>query len=309
MSTAIPSVSIIVPCFNTETTIERCVDSILAQTYSDFELILVNDGSQDRSGEIIDSYVARDSRIVAIHKPNGGVSTARNAALDIARGEYIVFADADDEVKPRWIWTFISIINDKGMAVQGIDFVGDTFFTKSIGTDESYDNHLLVSRLMSNYGLGYLFGKMFRRDIIEKNHIRFDSEIKFREDDIFVLHYAVYVQKWASTDQSNYIYYYPPDNKVYGSKITDCTEKVFKWLNVIFDNNIPQVILEYQAWSVKGAVVSSILDGKKLSSGLLEAYRTTFTPASTLRQRILNRLILHSTSLGPLPRLLLRLIN
>lgn len=309
MTTATPSVTIIVPCYNAEATLERCIESLLAQTCSDFELILVNDGSSDRTGKIIDNYAVQDSRISAIHKSNGGVSTARNAALDVARGEYIVFADADDEIKPRWIDTFLSIVGNKDIAVQGIDFVGDTFSVKSIGTAESSDNRTLVSRLIKNWGLGYLFGKIFRRDIIEKNHIRFDPEIKFREDDIFVLHYAVYVKKWASTEQSNYVYYYPPDDKIYGSKITDCTEKVFKWLNEIFAKNIPHEILEYQAWSVKGAVVCSILDGKKLSPGLLEAYRITFAPANTLRQKILNLLILHSTSLGPLPKLLLRFIN
>ncbi len=302
-------ISIIVPCYNADATIRRCVDSLISQTYKDFELILVNDGSRDRTGEIIDNYAARDTRIVTIHKSNGGVSTARNAALDIAHGQYIVFADADDEIKPQWLETFLSVIEERDIAIQGIDFSGEINFVKSIGTKEGYDNHTLVSLLIQNWGLGYLFCKMFKRDIIEQHHIRFDPAIRFREDDIFVLNYAVYVKSWASTDQSNYIYYYPPDDKIYGSRITDCTEKVFYWLNEIYHNNIPRIILDYQAWSVKGAVVNTILEGKKLPSQLLEAYRITFAPGKTLRQKILNFIILHSASLGPIPYFLLRLIN
>lgn len=228
-----PEVSIIVPCYNAETTIERCVDSILRQTHKDFELVLVNDGSKDRTGEIIDCYANQDSRIVAIHKPNGGVSTARNAALDIACGEYIAFADADDEVKPEWIETFLSIISGKDLAVQGIDFIGQGTLVKSIGISSGCDNRTLVSRLMRYSFLGYMVGKMFKQEIIKQQHIRFDPTIKFREDDVFMLNYAVHLKNWASTDKSNYIYYVPSGDKEYGTNATDCTEQIFNSLNII----------------------------------------------------------------------------
>jgi len=93
-------ISVIVPVYNAENYLERCVDSLLAQTHTNLEVILCNDGSKDGSGRICDSYAQKDPRVKALHLKNGGASSARNAGLDIARGEYITFADSDDWVEP-----------------------------------------------------------------------------------------------------------------------------------------------------------------------------------------------------------------
>ena len=95
-----PKVSVIVPVYNVEKLLQRCIDSILAQTFTDFELLLIDDGSKDKSGEICDEYAAKDSRIRVFHKQNGGVSTARNLGIDKAQGEWIYFVDSDDIVLP-----------------------------------------------------------------------------------------------------------------------------------------------------------------------------------------------------------------
>ena len=91
-----PYISVIIPVYNAETTLNKCVDSVLGQQFPDFEVILVDDGSKDRSLQICEEYARRDSRVTVIHKENGGVSSARNAALEIAKGERILFLDADD---------------------------------------------------------------------------------------------------------------------------------------------------------------------------------------------------------------------
>ena len=96
-----PKVSVIVPVYNVEKLLQRCIDSILAQTFTDFELLLIDDGSKDKSGEICDEYAANDDRIIVIHKDNGGVAEARNAGLRAARGELIGFVDADDWLAPE----------------------------------------------------------------------------------------------------------------------------------------------------------------------------------------------------------------
>jgi len=95
-----PVLSIIVPIYNVEEYLPKCIDSVLAQTFIDFELILVDDGSHDNCPQICDNYAAKDDRIVMIHKQNGGVSSARNAAMKIARGRYIAFVDGDDSIIP-----------------------------------------------------------------------------------------------------------------------------------------------------------------------------------------------------------------
>lgn len=99
------SISIIVPVYNVEPYLRRCVDSILAQTLTDFELILVDDGSPDGCPAICDEYAEKDSRVHVIHKENGGVSSARNTGMAVAEGKYFLFCDSDDYVSPQWCET------------------------------------------------------------------------------------------------------------------------------------------------------------------------------------------------------------
>ena len=96
MNETTPKISVIVPVYKAEAYLHRCVDSILAQTFQDFEVLLIDDGSPDRSGEICDEYARKDKRVRVFHKENGGVSSARNMGLDNARGEYVCFVDSDD---------------------------------------------------------------------------------------------------------------------------------------------------------------------------------------------------------------------
>ena len=98
-----PKISIIVPVYKVEKYINRCIDSILTQTFTDFELILVDDGSPDNCPAVCDRYANQDNRVKVIHKKNGGVSSARNSALDIAQGEYITFCDGDDYYLEDWL--------------------------------------------------------------------------------------------------------------------------------------------------------------------------------------------------------------
>jgi len=102
-------ISVIVPVYNVEQYLSRCVDSILGQTFSDLEVILINDGSRDTSGSICDSYAAKDSRVRVIHKKNGGLSSARNAGIDAAAGEYLTFVDSDDWIEPEMYETMLSL--------------------------------------------------------------------------------------------------------------------------------------------------------------------------------------------------------
>ena len=105
-----PTISVIVPVYRVESYLRPCVDGILAQTYPDFELILIDDGSPDRCGEICDEYAAMDSRVRVIHQSNNGLSAARNAGLDIMRGEYVAFVDSDDCVHPKYLETLLTAI-------------------------------------------------------------------------------------------------------------------------------------------------------------------------------------------------------
>lgn len=112
----IPLISIIVPVYKVEQFIHECVDSIIDQTYNHLEIILVNDGSPDRCGEICEEYAKQDHRIVVIHKENGGLSSARNAGLDICKGEYIAFIDSDDVIHPQFVELLYANIKEADLA-------------------------------------------------------------------------------------------------------------------------------------------------------------------------------------------------
>lgn len=117
-----PKISVIVPVYNVEEYLERCVDSVLAQTFSDMEIILVDDGSPDDCGKICDNYAEKDSRVRVIHKENGGLSDARNAGVEAANGEYVCFADSDDFIEPHLLYRLYGLIEkyQADIAVGGI---------------------------------------------------------------------------------------------------------------------------------------------------------------------------------------------
>ena len=117
-----PLISIVVPVYNAEKTLEKCLDSILCQTYHCLEIILVNDGSTDSSGNICDDYATKDNRIQVIHKQNGGVSSARNVGIDAASGDYIGFVDSDDWIDPRMYEVLQKSISTQSMAISWICF-------------------------------------------------------------------------------------------------------------------------------------------------------------------------------------------
>ena len=112
-----PQISVIVPVYKVEAYLDRCVQSILCQTYTDFELILVDDGSPDNCGAMCDAWAEKDSRIKVIHKENGGLSDARNAGIDIARGQYLSFVDSDDYIHPRMLEALYGAVRDHGVKV------------------------------------------------------------------------------------------------------------------------------------------------------------------------------------------------
>lgn len=128
-------VSVIVPVYNVEAYLGRCVDSILAQTYGNLEVILVDDGAKDRSGVICDEYAARDSRVKVIHKENGGLSSARNAGIDAARGDYLEFVDSDDWIEPDAVESMLSLAleHKTELAVAGRYDVKATTGRKKVG--------------------------------------------------------------------------------------------------------------------------------------------------------------------------------
>lgn len=196
-----PAISIIVPVYNAEKYLRRCIDSILSQSLTDFELILIDDGSTDRSPLICDEYATRDKRIRLIHKKNDGVSAARNDGIDIAQGEFITFVDSDDWVDEVYLNTLLQY--------KQYDIV---FFSHRLIFDDGYTSEFIfeekegdiqtiwdiVSLLKNNSTkwnfYGYTWNKMFRRDLVERYKVRFVDGLRISEDEVYTLDYCTHAK-------------------------------------------------------------------------------------------------------------------
>lgn len=208
-------VSIILPVFNAERFLSQCLDSILRQTYQDWELIAVDDGSKDGSMEILKSYEQRDNRIHIISKENEGVSIARNIALEHAHGDYIYFVDSDDIVIPEALMILVKAMESSKTTFVKSDFLPideqgkQVFINKKQVIRRRYDGKVMDSDkffkriLMKEY---FLWTCLFQKDIIIKNHIQFIPHCRLMEDAAFVADYLLYSDRNVYKDACVYGY-------------------------------------------------------------------------------------------------------
>ena len=204
MNETTPKISVIVPVYKAEAYLHRCVDSILAQTFQDFEVLLIDDGSPDRSGEICDEYARKDKRVRVFHKENGGVSSARNVGLDHARGEWIVFSDADDYFLFSDAFALLlTCAEDVGVDVVLADALvlqGGQYRILLGLRDGVHQNDIHDIKHFA------LWGYLFSAEIIQVNQIRFVDGLAYSEDKIFIYHFARYAQKIAYIKEPVYVY-------------------------------------------------------------------------------------------------------
>ena len=182
-------VSVIIPAYNAEKVLTRCLDSVLGQTYHDIEVIVINDGSQDDTGGIADDYARKDSRVSVIHQQNGGVSAARNNGLKNATGTWITFIDSDDFWTPQFLDSLISA-GDADLIVGGYKTVGFheirevSYPALLLNTNkemrEALDDHITDMTFLCPWG------KLFRNKIISERAISFDRSMRIGEDTYFV---------------------------------------------------------------------------------------------------------------------------
>ena len=208
-----PAVSIIVPVYNGEKTLERCVDSVLTQEYEDFELFLVNDGSTDKTREICDRYAASDERVLVIHKENSGVSESRNMAIAQAHGEYLQFLDCDDWITPDATKLLVRAAREEQADLVIADFyrvIGERLSHKGdIGIDGVMDQEAFVGCMMekpADFYYGVLWNKLYRRDIIQEHQLQMNPEINWCEDFMFNLEYIRHARRFYALHTP--IYYY-----------------------------------------------------------------------------------------------------
>lgn len=278
-----PMVSIVVPIYNAENYLRRCVDSILNQEYTDFELLLVNDGSTDASGDICEEYGAQDPRVIVIQKENTGVSDSRNRALDRARGKYLQFLDSDDWITPDATRLFVRAAEEYGCDMVISDFyrvVGERLSTKGdieeegVLTREEFAAHMMENPADFYYGV--LWNKLYRRDIVEEHNLRMDTDINWCEDFMFNLEYIRYAKVFYALHAP--IYYYVKRKGSLASQGINISKTVKMKLNVFeYYNNFYKHVLEEEDYEKNrlqvyrffidaagdGTVPPSILPGSK----------------------------------------------
>ena len=197
-------ISIIIPVYDAEKTILKCVDSIISQTYHDWEIILVNDGSKDKSENICRCLCEKDARIKHVYKDNGGVSSARNKGLEIAKGEWIAFCDSDDWVNNDYLEN-LAKYTEYDYVISGIirhPKAHHTFIHDKSFVNEGIKDYLTYSYLWN----GSPCAKLFKRSIITENNIRFDEKLKSYEDTAFCLHYIYYCNSIRLIPYAGYNY-------------------------------------------------------------------------------------------------------
>lgn len=202
-------ISIIVPVYNNEKTIERCINSILSQSFKDWELILIDDGSSDRSGEICDILAATDCRIKTFHQSNGGVSKARNLGLNVSKGEWVTFCDSDDELQSGALDSYLANIED------GIDLIRAGFLrikgntSVKISTVKSIESNkaTIIEKCNDSHYEAYIWNSCFRRSVV--GEIRFNESISWCEDHLFTFSVISKSQFVAFIPEIVYKYYAP----------------------------------------------------------------------------------------------------
>ena len=212
-----PAISVIVPVYQAEALLPQCVESVLAQTFSDWELLLIDDGSRDGSPALCDGYAARDPRIRVFHKPNGGVSTARNLGLEQATGPYIAFLDADDTFEPAALETLWYLREKAGADSAGCAHYNVTpdgeqrtelllpaGIYEETGIREKILWPLAGDRLQPPVFNGFIWRFLFDAAILRDNAITFEGA--YLEDELFLMEYFANVHRLAVTDKPLYHY-------------------------------------------------------------------------------------------------------
>ena len=266
-----PTISIIVPVYNTEKYLHRCIDSILAQTFTDFELLLINDGSKDKSGEICDEYLNKDSRVRVYHKENGGVSSARNIGLENALGEWITFVDADDWIEDSMLEEVTDAAKKNNADLVFVDInicyshkVNQYYKTyRWIGKPQNaLVDYLKQSKLRPGWGL-------IKSSIVKKYNYIFPVHLTIYEDMYMMIRLIYHSRVIVNVEKPLYNYYMQSSSIVH----TTQHERIFKdqsWTyNAIFhffhENGVydlyalslyDRILHDYQHWALEPALQS-----------------------------------------------------
>ena len=236
-------ITVVIPIYNSEASLQRCIESVLNQKYNNFELLLIDDGSTDTSGKICDSYVAKDSRVKVFHKKNGGVSSARNLGLENSRGEWITFVDADDWIKTEYLEHLVSHIQEN------VDLVisYSEIFRKNYSYIEKYPSQLIND---SNFEIMFSendmywhtapWSKLYRSSLIQDLDLKFKEGMHIGEDACFLYEFMLGSRNIFISSDTDYCYNQVSENSL-TKRMNSLDSELFSYHNI---KNIVNKIFE-----------------------------------------------------------------
>ena len=224
-------ISVIVPVYNAEKYLDRCIQSILTQTYTDFELLLINDGSTDSSGAICDRYAEQDSRVRVFHKENGGVSSARNMGLDNAKGEWIAFVDSDDWVLDSYLYNLVSHSHNVDLVISYAEYL----YSNGERKNEEYASRMVsneIDVLFTENDLSWHtspWAKLFNKKFCDQ--LRFIEGMHIGEDLVFLYTYMLKSNKIYVSNDTDYIYFVESQNSL-TKRVNQLQNELLSYVNV-----------------------------------------------------------------------------
>lgn len=271
-----PEFSIIVPVYNVERYVGRCIESILKQTFTDFELILVDDGSSDKSGKICEQYTLTDDRVCVVHLENGGVSKARNTGLMRAQGKFVVFVDSDDTVENNYLSCMAEVDKEIDLVVCGVKnilpngqgLIKLQYDNKTIGCMEKES----VLDAVENRAIDFVYAKRYKRSLIEENEIYFDEQMNLGEDTYFVVNYLCVSNNIKYTVETPYRYYSYEQGSLsefgsnYVEKLTSMNRKALNVLEGRYEKISNTEIWKKRIFSVYHYSIFEILKNEKYTN-------------------------------------------
>lgn len=219
-----PLISVIIPVYNSESTIRKCLESLMHQTYTNYEILIVDDGSTDKSLDICKEVCHHSNNVHIFHKENGGSASARNLGLEKAKGEWITFVDSDDWVYPDYLNNYVLCVNNNvDLIVQGFKSNKPLFLGQELsegGYFSNFEGNTLdgIPILQKDDTFGFLWIKLFNTTIIRKYALRFNENFNLLEDEEFILRYLTHCKRLKATDDIGYFYNVPDWQNKYPTK-------------------------------------------------------------------------------------------
>lgn len=293
------TISVIIPVYNTEKELPKCLKSICDQTYKDLEIICIDDGSTDGSSQILDEFSMKDNRIKVVHQKNGGESNARNTGLKMASGEYIAFCDCDD-----WIDTDMYEILARELNCENIDMVGGSWYKETDAYSQEIKNQLPVSdqaftreellkylyKRDSYRGFAYMWNKLYKREILKDKFgelLLFHEDLRLGGDVLYLAEVALNVKKAKYIDRAFYHYYQRNESGCH----TKDVDRLQDWLKAYelvlqrfeeecIDGGIIDYVKRFLAYHSSNAVEIAIEQGqeeaKRKFQGLMRKYEQEY---------------------------------